>query len=245
MHRHIHTPPHTHIHTTHTRTHTHTRTCTYTHARTHARRHARTHTLAHILAYYKRTIHACMPVHAVTDAPILLHARMHMLFRHTFTWKWTHTHSFAYMIAYWHRAVHIGRDVLARICMHSCAHTNMNNMNTHVGEWDGEGGKQVGSMNEESQVTGPRSAVVSASDCGSEGLGFESHQSHVGFFSPGRLLPRAGSAMGPVGRLEPHSRASSTSLMRLWGCCSNYLTNTALLDQHCRCRSSRAWLTPG
>ena len=76
-------------------------------------------------------------------------------------------------------------------------------------------------------VTGPRSAVVSASDCGSEGLGFESHQSHVGFFGPGRLLPRAGSAMGPVGRLEPHSRASSTSRMRLWGCCSNYLTNTA------------------
>ena len=57
--------------------------------------------------------------------------------------------------------------------------------------------------------TGPRSAVVSASDCGSEGLGFESHQSHVGFFGPGRLQPRAGSAMGPVGRLEPHSRASS------------------------------------
>ena len=53
-----------------------------------------------------------------------------------------------------HRAVHIGRDVLARICMHSCAHTNMNNMNTHVGEWDGEGGKQVGSMNEESQLRG-------------------------------------------------------------------------------------------
>ena len=64
-------------------------------------------------------------------------------------------------------------------------------------------------------TTGPRSAVVSASDCGSEGLGFESHQSHVGFFSPGRLLPSAGSAMGPVGRLEPHSRASSTSPMRL------------------------------
>ena len=63
--------------------------------------------------------------------------------------------------------------------------------------------------------TGPRSAVVSASDCGSEGLGFESHQSHVGFFGPGRLLPRAGSAMGPMGRLEPHSRASSTSRMRL------------------------------
>ena len=77
-------------------------------------------------------------------------------------------------------------------------------------------------------IPGPRSAVVSASDCESEGLGFESHQSHVGFLCPGRLLPRAGSAMGPVGRLEPLSRASSTSRMRLWGCCSNYLTNTAV-----------------
>ena len=58
------------------------------------------------------------------------------------------------------------------------------------------------------EETGPRSAVVSASDCGSEGLGFESHQSHVGFFSPGRLLPRAGSAMGPVGlkpKMDLHS----------------------------------------
>ena len=43
------------------------------------------------------------------------------------------------------------------------------------------------------EETGPRSAVVSASDCGSEGLGFESYQSHVGFFSLGRFLPRAGS----------------------------------------------------
>ena len=48
--------------------------------------------------------------------------------------------------------------------------------------------------------TGPCSVVVSASDCESEGLGFESHPSHVGFFNPGRLLPRAGSAMGPVGK---------------------------------------------
>ena len=65
------------------------------------------------------------------------------------------------------------------------------------------------------KLTGPRSAVVSASDCGLGDLGFESHQSHVGFFSPGRLLPGAGSAMGPVGRLEPHSSASSTSRMHL------------------------------
>ena len=42
------------------------------------------------------------------------------------------------------------------------------------------------------------SIVVSASDCGSGGLGFETHQS----------LPRAGSAMGVMGRLEPHSPAS-------------------------------------
>ena len=54
-------------------------------------------------------------------------------------------------------------------------------------------------------ITGSRSLVVSALDCGSETLGFESHQNHGGVFSPGRLLPRAGSAMGPVGRLEPHS----------------------------------------
>ena len=46
--------------------------------------------------------------------------------------------------------------------------------------------------------TGPHSAVVSASDCGSEGLGFESHQSHVGHTTNSWLLPRAGSAMGPV-----------------------------------------------
>ena len=54
-------------------------------------------------------------------------------------------------------------------------------------------------------------------------FGFESQHSHVGFFSPGRLLPRAGSAMGPK---EPHSRASLTSRMCIWECCSNYLTNT-------------------
>ena len=29
--------------------------------------------------------------------------------------------------------------------------------------------------------------------------------SHVGFFCPGQLLPRAGIDMDPVGRLEPHS----------------------------------------
>ena len=34
------------------------------------------------------------------------------------------------------------------------------------------------------QLTGPYSVVVSASDCRLEGLGFKSHQSQVGFFSP-------------------------------------------------------------
>ena len=56
---------------------------------------------------------------------------------------------------------------------------------------------------------------LSASDCRLEGLGFESHQSHVWFFSPGLVLPRAGRAMGPKRRLEPHSWASSTSQMHL------------------------------
>ena len=46
----------------------------------------------------------------------------------------------------------------------------------------------------------PVAQWLARSDCGSEGLGFESHQSHVGFFGPGRLLPRAGSAMGPSGK---------------------------------------------
>ena len=45
----------------------------------------------------------------------------------------------------------------------------------------------------------PCSTLVSASDCRLEGLGFESRQSH------GWLLPRAGSAMGPMGRPEPFS----------------------------------------
>jgi len=44
--------------------------------------------------------------------------------------------------------------------------------------------------------------------------------------SPDRLLPGAGSAMGPVGRLGPHSQLSSTSRICPWGCCSNCLTNT-------------------
>ena len=53
--------------------------------------------------------------------------------------------------------------------------------------------------------TGPRSVVVSASDCGSDVLGSNPIRiMSVWFFSPGS---RAGSATGPLGRLEPHSRA--------------------------------------
>ena len=73
---------------------------------------------------------------------------------------------------------------------------------------------------------GHHSIVFGMLDCGSEGLGFESHQGH-GFFSPGRLLPRDGSAMGPMAILELHSQALSTSRMHLLERCSNYLTNTA------------------
>ena len=63
----------------------------------------------------------------------------------------------------------------------------------------------------------PHSIAVSALDCGLEGLwfDFESYQRHVGFFSPNWLLPRAGCAMGPVGRLRPRSWASSASRMHL------------------------------
>ena len=63
--------------------------------------------------------------------------------------------------------------------------------------------------------TGPRSMVVGVLDYGSEGLGFKSHHNHVGFFNPGWLLLRAEIAMGQMGRLEPHSQASSASWMNL------------------------------
>ena len=43
-------------------------------------------------------------------------------------------------------------------------------------------------------------------------LVFESHQSHVGCLSPDWLLPKPGSAMGPVGRLGPHNRTSQMGL---------------------------------
>lgn len=60
------------------------------------------------------------------------------------------------------------------------------------------------------------------SKCGSKRKGFESHQSYFGFFVPDRLVPSVGTAVGPMGRLGPHTRASSTSWMRLRGCCFNY-----------------------
>ena len=87
--------------------------------------------------------------------------------------------------------------------------------------------------------TGPRSAVVSASDCGSEGLGFESHQSHVGFFGPGTAPTQSWECYGPSGKAANHT----AELHPLNGCVFEgvaliHLTNTA------RCRSSRVWLTP-
>ena len=67
-------------------------------------------------------------------------------------------------------------------------------------------------------LTSLHSIVVNALDCRLEGLGIESHQiqSHVGFFSSGWLLPRAGSAIGPMGRLEPHRLTAK--LHPLHGC---------------------------
>ena len=101
------------------------------------------------------------------------------------------------------------------LCTCPCTHAVINKPRTAIDHTRKTGRCTCSSANGMYSGTGPRSAVVSASDCGSEGLGFESHQSHVGFFSPGRLLHRARSAMGLVGRLEPHSRASSTPRMRL------------------------------
>ena len=48
-------------------------------------------------------------------------------------------------------------------------------------------------------LTGPRSAVVSASDCGSEGLGFESHQS-CGIFRPWPAPTQSRECYGPNGK---------------------------------------------
>ena len=66
--------------------------------------------------------------------------------------------------------------------------------------------------------TGPSNVVVSTSEYGSEGHMLESIS--MRFFSSDQLLPRVCSAVGPLGRLRPHSWASSTSWMHLWGCCS-------------------------
>ena len=74
------------------------------------------------------------------------------------------------------------------------------------------------------RLTGPRNTVVRAPDYSSESLGFESYQPWS-----------TGSALGPMGRLEPHSWGSSTSWMSLW--------NNSLFEKHYMCCSSRAWLT--
>ena len=61
---------------------------------------------------------------------------------------------------------------------------------------------------------------ISASDCGLEGLGFKSHQS-CWIFQPWPAPAQSWECYGPMGK------ASLTSQMHLWECCSNYLTNTA------------------
>ena len=66
----------------------------------------------------------------------------------------------------------------------------------------------------------------SALDCGWEGREFQSHHCHAGRSTPEPLLFGAGSAMGPMGKLGPHSRASSTSRMRLGWCSTKYLNTT-------------------
>ena len=58
--------------------------------------------------------------------------------------------------------------------------------------------------------------MVSVSDCGAEGLGFESHQSHLGFFI------QSWEWEGWDHRAEPHPLDGC-----VFECCSNYLTNTA------------------
>ena len=73
-------------------------------------------------------------------------------------------------------------------------------MNVGVGVGVGVGVKGY-DENSDNSDTGPGRVVVSASDCGSQVLGFESHQSHFClcfffFFIHDLFLPGAGSAMG-------------------------------------------------
>ena len=84
------------------------------------------------------------------------------------------------------------------LCTCPCTHAVINKPRTAIDHTRKTGRCTCSSANGMYSGTGPRSAVVSASDCGSEGLGFESHQSHVGFFSPGRLLPS-----GKAGTTQP------------------------------------------
>ena len=66
-----------------------------------------------------------------------------------------------------------------------------------------------------SLVVSPHSIVVSLPTVGQRVLGFNPI-SHVGFFSPDQLLPRAGNAMGPIGRLGPHIHVTDASLRVLF-----------------------------
>ena len=77
--------------------------------------------------------------------------------------------------------------------------------------------------------------VVSTLDCGSESLGFESHQS-LDFSALAGSYPELGVLWA---QWEGWNHTSELHPLHgcVWGCYSN--------DQHCRCCSSWAWLTPG
>ena len=86
----------------------------------------------------------------------------------------------------------------------------------------------------------------SALKCGSEDPGFESDQSHVGFFSLHQLLLRAGSGMGSMGRLGdllkclPHLSFCSglTTVILSWWVSPNSPPTTPRCPQlSCNCKT--------
>ena len=96
------------------------------------------------------------------------------------------------------------------------------------------------------------SAVVSALDCWSMVMGWNPISFRILQPWPASavlVLTRAESSMGSVVRLGPHSSASSTlQIIHPWGCCYNYLTNTAgaavqLMSSFCWCSNSSKFVT--
>ena len=75
----------------------------------------------------------------------------------------------------------------------------------------------------DSEITGRRGVGVSTSGCRSEGRGFESHPNQVDFcFQPWPARTRVGSAMCPVRRMRPYSRATATLSMSLFEGCPRW-----------------------